>query len=78
MGQRITLKVISQEELCGRAVRERQAKDRGTILQFKGIDVYTDLFCGGCGALLAAGTPPVEIGSDVLKCPACGALNVSA
>lgn len=59
-------------------VRSREKSDGQTLICFGGIETHPDLFCGGCGALLAGGTLLSDIGHDALKCNACGSFNIAS
>ena len=78
MKKQIALKVIQEAALDSRVVRSREKSDGQTLICFGGIETHPDLFCGGCGALLAGGTLLSDIGHDALKCNACGSFNIAS
>ena len=73
----IVLRVIPKPEPGTLTVKERSPSDKETVLLFKGIEVYPDLCCGNCKALLAVGTLPSMIQGIALRCNACGSYNTA-
>lgn len=45
---------------------------------FSAADGDTNLLCGGCAFVLVAGTTAGPVPQLVIRCPACGSLNLPA